>query len=97
MIRSRGRAFLAQLTPRLRVAAIAAALLCLAILFRRIAVPTTADTFLLANRAFVVYGLIATVSAIGALLGGRPSRVWALVMGMAVCVGLAALVYGAWL
>jgi hypothetical protein len=96
VIRSRGRAFLARLTPRLRLAAIAAALVCLAILLKRIAATSTGDSFLLANRALMVYGLIATVSATGALLGGRPSRGWVLVMVVAVCVGLVALVYGTW-
>jgi len=82
--------------------AIAAALLSLVIffiveriIFQRIFV-NPGDWFLLANRASMVCGLIATVSAIGALTGRRLSRVSKLVMGVAICIGLAVLLYGAW-
>jgi hypothetical protein len=99
MIQPRGRAPLAQLSPWLRAAAIAAALVSLLILlsFKRIAESSNPDWFLLANRTSMVWGLTATVSAIGALSGGRLSRASKLVMGVAICIGLAALVYGAWL
>lgn len=99
MIRPRGRAALEQLTPWLRAAAITAALISFVILLtlQRIAATSSEDRFLLANRTSMVVGLIATVSAIGALIGGRLSRASKLVMGVAICVGLAALVYGAWL
>jgi hypothetical protein len=93
------RALLAQRQPWLRAAAIAAALVSLLIFlsYKRLAESSNPDWFLLANRTSMVCGLIAAVCAIGAFSGGGLSRASKLVLGVAVGIGLVALVYGAWL
>jgi hypothetical protein len=77
--------------------AIAASLVSMLMLFiRNRTLYLNEGWFLPANRAAMACGLIAIVSAIAALTGGRLSRAWRPLMVVALLIGLVVLVYGAW-